>query len=303
MGDEQFRGSPNIQSSEPPAPAPSPSAAPAAPVQESETARRMAALLANGADSAAIRPEMQSPYASAELGRDVVPHGTQGQSYNTQPQMDAKEQPGAMSGDGSKNRTRKKIIIIALALVLLGGGGTFAYLALTRNGEPKVEPTVVENGNAGDTPPAVEPAETVMQRIGTETHGYINVPAGWTRKIDGVSEGEFAYSSSDGDYYVVLSSVVANEATTAESYANELFRAAESNGESMPQMVMKKVGNLDVQEVNYYTKGEVNMWTFKNVFAGEDGRIHCISIVGKENTNSLFTSIPDSWSLNQNEVL
>ena len=72
MGDEQFRGSPNIQSSEPVVPASNTNTTPMAPAQESEAARRMAAMLAGGSEAAAIRPEMQNPYASVELGQDVA---------------------------------------------------------------------------------------------------------------------------------------------------------------------------------------------------------------------------------------
>ena len=298
MGDEQFRGSPNIQSSEPVVPASNTNTTPMAPAQESEAARRMAAMLAGGSEAAAIRPEMQNPYASVELGQDVALQS--GQPYVAQSQTNPVEQSGAVNSEPKKSF--KKIIVILLMVAVLAGGGAFAYYMLTKDNGPTVEPTVVENGDADDTPPVVEPTETVTQRIGTETHGYIDVPAGWTRKIENVSEDEFAYGSSEGDYYVVLSSIAAGETVTAESYASELLATAEANSESMPQMTMKKVGNLDVQEVNYYTKGDVNMWTFKNVFAGEDGRIHCISIVGKDNTNNVFTLIPDSWSLNQNKT-
>jgi hypothetical protein len=88
---------------------------------------------------------------------------------------------------------------------------------------------------------------------------------------------------------------------TADAFAASQLANANNNPNisAKAQMASKKIANYDGHEVFYYIQNE-GKWYFKYIFQAEDNRVHYIQVIVKDNTDKVVESIPESWSLNQN---
>jgi hypothetical protein len=193
-----------------------------------------------------------------------------------------------------RKRIDPKIIIgVIVAIILVAA--VVVVVALVMNGDKK--DSGKKENNQSQVDPEPEPEPTVeMQRIGTADHGYVSVPKEWVRTLENTSDGSFRYTDTEKKNIVALNSAAGN---FAESFAKEQLNDAKTANMSQPQMTNEKHGSYDMYKVFYYEEAS-KQWTFKYVFEAEDGRTHYVQVIVMDKTSSLISSVPDSWSLNQN---
>lgn len=212
----------------------------------------------------------------------------------------AAEQAARNAVEAEKNKKIDPKILagmVACALIIITAW-VFVFIKLTNPKKPPVTPQTVQ-GNPEDKPNI---NEDTTQRIGTPEHGYIDVPSDWVRLVEGVNEGEFAYSDEGNKNRVIMTSFTSDAVGGARQFANSQYSAADNSGTAVqPQMAEMKISNYDAFQVFYYTQ-DVKEWTFKYIFDAEDGRVHYIQLIVTDNTSQLVNSVPESWSLNQNET-
>ena len=202
----------------------------------------------------------------------------------------------AVAAENNKKIDPKILIgMVVCILVIIASGVVIAMKLIVPKG-PRVEPDTV-HGEPEEKPNIKEDTE---QRIGTPEHGYVDIPSDWERLVEGVAEGSFAYADDEQKNKVILSSVLKDATNDARSFATAQFSAATAAGYSLPQMSEMKVSDVTAFQVYYYIK-DLEQWTFKFIFEAADNRVHCVEVVVTDNTSPLVNSVPESWSLNQNE--
>jgi hypothetical protein len=195
-----------------------------------------------------------------------------------------------------RKRIDPKIIIgILVAIILVAA--VVVVIALVMNGGKK--DSGKKENNQSQVDPEPEPEPTVeMQRIGTAGHGYVSVPKDWVRMPEAEKDGSFNYVDKEKNDMVALNSA-SNTWMNAENFAKLRLDTAKSSGASQPQMTNEKHGTYDMYKVFFYNS-ESKKWVFAYVFEAEDERTHYLVVELVDKTSSLISSVPDSWSLNQN---
>lgn len=203
----------------------------------------------------------------------------------------------AVEAEKNKKVDPKVLAGIIACVLIIAASWIFVFIKLSTPNRPPVQPAAVE-GEPEDEPDINEDA---VQRIGTPEHGYVNVPSDWTRLIDNVDEGMFAYSDKENKNRIILSSELTTTVVSARDFANAQFSTAVAAGVSQPQMAEMTIADYDAFQVFYYSQ-DAKEWTFKYIFAAEDARVHYIQVIVTDNTSQLVNSVPESWSLNQNDT-
>ena len=302
MDDDQFHGNLNVQGGNP---------EPRAPIQqESDMSQRMNEILSGG-----YNPATQQPVAPTPVAPVATPITMQQQSseFETVPgvtpvmtgvprssvEQQAAEQAArdAVAAAESK-KISPKVIIGIIVGVLLVATAVVVVAVMLDGGKKKEEK---KDDTQSQVEPDPEPEPTVeMQRIGTAEHGYISVPKDWDRVIELEDETGFWYGDKEAKTTVTSNSAAKTTTVTAKALAeSELAVAKSKTNISQPQMVTEKHGSYEMHKV-FYFRTDTKRWTFEYLFEAEDERVHCLLLKTADNTNSLITSIPDSWSLNQN---
>ena len=203
----------------------------------------------------------------------------------------------AVAAEENKKVDPKILLGIIICILIIIGSGVVIFIKLSTPKGPRVTPAPVQGGPEPE--PTIE--EETTQRIGTPEHGYVDVPSDWARLVEGVTGNEFAYADEEKENKVIMNSAPMSDTMTARLFANGQFSDATAAGVSQPQMSEMKVSNYDAFQVFYYSK-DTEQWTFKFIFEAEDQRVHYIQVIVKDNTSALVNSVPESWSLNQNET-
>lgn len=203
----------------------------------------------------------------------------------------------AVAAEESKKIDPKILLGIIICILIIIGSGVAIFIKLSTPKGPRVSPAPVQ----GEPEPEPDVEEKTTQRIGTPEHGYVDVPSDWERLVEGVNGNEFAYADEEKEDKVIMNSAPVSDTMTARLFANGQFSDATAAGVNQPQMSEMKVSNYDAFQVFYYTK-DTEQWTFKFIFEAEDQRVHYIQVIVKDNTSALVNSVPESWSLNQNET-
>lgn len=192
----------------------------------------------------------------------------------------------------------KILIGIIAAVVIIAAAAT--VILINVNGKKDTKKSNTGNSQVVEDEPEEEPT-VEMQRIGTENHGYVSIPKDWERSLEEkvTAGGGYGYSDAAKKNYVIINSAAIGGTMTAQNFANGQLDNAKSANMAQPQMIIEKHGSYDMYKVFYYDS-ETKMWTFKYVFEAEDGRVHYIQVITDTNTFSLISSVPDSWSVNQN---
>lgn len=195
-----------------------------------------------------------------------------------------------------RKRIDPKIVIgIIVAIILVAA--VVVVIALVMDGGKKDSGKKENNQSQVDPEPEPEPA-VEMQRIGTAGHGYVSVPKDWVRMPEAEKDGSFNYVDKEKNNMVALNSA-SNTWMNAENFAKLRLDTAKSSGASQPQMTNEKHGTYDMYKVFFYNS-ETKKWVFEYVFEAEDERTHYLVVELVDKTSSLISSVPDSWSLNQN---
>ncbi len=205
--------------------------------------------------------------------------------------------------DAVAEAERKKIdpkIIIGIVAAILIIAVAVVVIAVALDGK-KDSGKKDDGGNSQPAEPEPEPEPVVeMQRIGTADHGYISVPKEWARVVELEDPDGFWYGDKEAKSTVTINSTpITATVTTKFLVDREMNNAKKDENVSQPQMTTEKYGSYTMYKI-FYFRTDTKRWTFEYLFDAEDQRIHCILLKTGENTNSLVSSIPESWSLNQN---
>lgn len=203
----------------------------------------------------------------------------------------------AVAAEEGKKIDPKILLGIIICILIIIGSGVVIFIKLSTPKGPRVSPAPVQ----GEPEPEPDVEEETTQRIGTAEHGYVDVPSDWARLVEGATGSEFAYADEEKENKIILNSAPISESMTARIFANGQFSEATAAGVNQPQMSEMKVSNYDAFQVFYYSN-DTEQWTFKFIFEAEDQRVHYIQVIVKDNTSALVNSVPESWSLNQNET-
>ena len=269
------------------------------PVQADVTVATEGAYDTTGAEVPAAAPAAEPQvYDAGPATLGATPEFT-GTPRSSIEQAAAEEAAREAVAQAERKRIDPKIIIgIVVAVVAIAAA--VVIIAINMSGKKDDKKEDGDTSQMVEEEPEEEPV-VEMQRIGTETHGYVSVPKDWSRSLDEnvTAGGGFGYSDAKKKNIVIINSAAIGGTMTAQSFANGQLNSAKAANMSQPQMVTEKHGSYDMYKVFYYDTKE-KTWSFKYVFEAEDNRVHYIQVITDVNTSDLISSVPDSWSVNQN---
>ena len=230
-------------------------------------------------------PEEQQPVATAPMsaaGATIADYANTPQS--AQPQIQPMATAPAKKGPSM-------VVIIALVVVLILG---IAVAVVVMMNQPKKDNKPATPNTSQEEEEEEEP-EVETKQIGSEIHGYLDVPEDW---VDASEGNAVLYKSADGKISIRMDSATIAQVTAA-AFANSQLTKAQNSGASQPQMTsgaVKKVGDFNSYEVNYYIE-ETKTWNFKYIFEASDNRTHYIWVQCDEPGDETVATILKTFTL------
>lgn len=194
----------------------------------------------------------------------------------------------------------KKIIIgIVGLLIVIGLAWATIIISLNNKGSGVVVTPMSVEGE-----PSKEPPEEIDEFlvIGSSEMGHIDVPRYWAvLEVEGVPEGGFAYGDVSKGESVIFASIDSGGVSLEDYAKNESSRIDKEGGVDSLNFSKVLIGDdVSAFEINYL-EGEDYVANYIYYYQTIDGRIGMIHIVAKDRTESIFTTIRNSFVLYEAE--
>ncbi|MBR5418862.1 hypothetical protein IK110_01255 [Candidatus Saccharibacteria bacterium] len=255
---------------------------PVAPVQPVEAPVAPVETAMPGYDATAAPAEQ--PFAAPTSGAGVTMADYSSTPQSAQPSMQPMTTAPAKKGPNM-------IVIIALIAVLVVG---IAIAVVVLMNQPKKDDKKPATPTTSQEEEEEEP-EVETKQIGSEVHGYLNVPEDWVDASEGTA---VLYKSKDEKISIRMDSATIAQVTAA-AFANSQLTKAQNSGASQPQMTSgatKKVGEFNSYEVNYYIE-DTQTWNFKYIFEASDNRTHYLWVQCDEPGDETVAAILKTFTL------
>ena len=194
--------------------------------------------------------------------------------------------------EAERKKNNPTIIIGAIVAFVIIVVSTILVVAALNGGKRDTASTDKKNNTSQPDEEDPDEQAIITKRVGSTDLGYAFVPQTW--------ECDSAFNCSDAEKKngaefkaAVLSGVTAGNNANAWR-ANEVT----ASGDTISAITIETHGDYEMYKYYSYTAAS-KTWTFRYFFEDSNGAQHVITVYTTDSAASYIESIPDSWTLGQ----